>query len=231
MIELHNVVKVYENGPQPTRAVRGISLTIRDGEWAVLLGASGSGKSTLLALMSGLEQPTSGRVIAAGEEIGSLPDRERTQFRRRHVGFVFQQYYLLPELSVEANVRLGADLAGNRDYRRDIAAVGLEEKMKQPAGTLSGGQQQRVAIARALAKRPDILFLDEPTGALDEAGGREVLSYLEALHRKHGFTVVMVTHNEETVYLADRIFRLRDGRLAGEEPGIIAGAFEAEAVQ
>lgn len=216
MIELEDVVKTYGDGPQQTQAVRGISLTVPAGKWAVILGASGSGKSTLLHLMSGLEQPTSGTITVAGERVSAMPDKERTLFRRRHVGFVFQQYYLLPELSVTANVRMGADLAGNREYMQDIAAVGLAEKSEQAAGTLSGGQQQRVSIARALAKKPDILFLDEPTGALDETTGREVLDYLSDLHKCSGFTMVMVTHNEEIAQRADQVFRIRDGRLAAE---------------
>lgn len=217
MIRLENVVKTYGSGPNETRAVRGVSMQIETGEWAVLLGASGSGKSTLLHLMSGLETPTSGTVDAEGENISALPDRQRTLFRRRHVGFVFQQYYLLPELSVTANVRMGADLAGNSDYGRVIAAVGLDGQSRQPAGTLSGGQQQRVSIARAVAKRPSLLFLDEPTGALDEETGREVLDYIDRLHRQEGFTMVMVTHNAAISEMADHVYYMNSGRLTGEE--------------
>lgn len=217
MIRLDNVTKTYGSGPGETRAVRGVSLQVEAGEWVVLLGASGSGKSTLLNLMSGLEVPTGGSVTACGEEISALSDRDRTQFRRRHVGFVFQQYYLLPELSVAANVRMGADLAGNRDYMDVIDAVGLRKQTGQAAGTLSGGQQQRASIARAVAKRPRLLFLDEPTGALDEETGREVLDYLDRLHRKEGFTMIMVTHNEAIAGMADRVFCLNSGRLTDEK--------------
>lgn len=217
MIALEDVVKTYGSGPGKTRAVRGVSLRIETGEWAVLLGASGSGKSTLLHLMSGLEVPTSGTVVAGGQQISSLPDRQRTLFRRRHVGFVFQQYYLLPELSVAANVRMGADLAGNSDYSRIISAVGLSAQAAQPANTLSGGQQQRVSIARAVAKRPSLLFLDEPTGALDEETGWEVLSYLDRLHREEGFTMVMVTHNTAIAKMADHVYHMNSGLLTGEE--------------
>ncbi|MBD5560589.1 MAG: ABC transporter ATP-binding protein [Clostridia bacterium] len=217
MIRLTDVAKTYGSGPGAVQAVRGVSMQIPAGSFAVLLGASGSGKSTLLSLMSGLEMPSAGTVEAAGKCISTLSDRERTLFRRRHVGFVFQQYYLLPELTVCANVRMGADLAANRNYESIIQAVGLDEQRQQAANTLSGGQQQRVSIARAVAKKPQLLFLDEPTGALDEETGREILRYLSRLHRQEKFTMVMVTHNESIAELADCVYRLGSGRLTGVE--------------
>ena len=217
MIRLTNVVKTYGSGGNETRAVRGVSMVIPEGSWTVLLGPSGSGKSTLLNLMSGLETPTSGTVKAAGDTLSTMSDRDRTRFRRQNIGFVFQQYYLLSDLTVAANVRMGADLAGNTDYARIIDAVGLTEQMQQPAGTLSGGQQQRVSIARAVAKNPRILFLDEPTGALDEETGREVLGYLDRLHRRQRFSMVMVTHNEAIADMADDVFRMNSGKITSAE--------------
>ena len=214
MIKLKNVYKSYGSGESKTEALKGVDVTVDDGEYVVILGASGSGKSTLLNVTSGLETPTSGGVFYDGEDISAFKDEELTAFRRRNVGFVFQQYYLLPDMTVEKNVRMGADLAGNKDYGQIIAAVGLENKKKKYPAQLSGGEQQRVSIARALAKKPRILFLDEPTGALDEATGRQVLDYLIKLKRELGFTMVAVTHNENIAATADRIIRMNSGVIA-----------------
>lgn len=211
MIEVRDVVKSYDNGR--TCALRGVSLDVADGGFTVLLGASGSGKSTLLSVMSGLETPDGGSVKYDGEDIAGLSEREKTAFRRRNVGFVFQQYYLLPHLSVDGNVKLGANLAHNKDYKDIIAAVGLSDKLKSKPAELSGGEQQRVCIARALAKDPRVLFLDEPTGALDEATGRSVLDVIYELRRERGFTVVMVTHNANIAETADDVVRLNSGKV------------------
>ena len=214
MLEATDITKSYGSGESRNPVLKGISLSIPTGAFAVILGASGSGKSTLLNILSGLERPESGSVRYDGEEITALSDAALTAFRRKNVGFIFQQYYLLPDMTVEKNVRMGADLAGNHDYREILRAVGLEDKLKKYPSELSGGEQQRVAIARALAKKPQVLFLDEPTGALDEATGRQVLEYLSKLHRERGFTIVMVTHNQNIAEMADTVIRMNSGRIA-----------------
>ena len=213
MIFAENVTKSYANGRTQTQVLKGVSLEVKKGELAVVLGASGSGKSTLLSVLSGLETPDSGRVVADGEEISAMSEGERTKFRRRAVGFVFQQYFLLPHLTAEKNVKLGADLAKNGSYGEILAAVGLGEKRKKYPSELSGGEQQRVSIARAVAKNPKILFLDEPTGALDEETGRSVIDYLLKLQRERGFTAVTVTHNENLSETADRVIRMNSGKI------------------
>ena len=213
MIFAENVTKSYANGRTQTQVLKGVSLEVKKGELAVVLGASGSGKSTLLSVLSGLETPDSGRVVADGEETSAMSEGERTKFRRRAVGFVFQQYFLLPHLTAEKNVKLGADLAKNGSYGEILAAVGLGEKRKKYPSELSGGEQQRVSIARAVAKNPKILFLDEPTGALDEETGRSVIDYLLKLQRERGFTAVMVTHNENLSETADRVIRMNSGKI------------------
>ena len=165
MIKAENIIKSYNMGR--TEVLKDISLEIADGEFAVILGASGSGKSTLMNVLSGLEKSDSGNVFVNGENLSVKNESELTKFRRENIGFVFQQYYLLPHLNVENNVKMGAGLSGNKDYKKIIASLGLDDKMKAMPSELSGGEQQRVCIARALSKNPKILFLDEPTGALD----------------------------------------------------------------
>ncbi len=215
MIDLQNITKSYGEGESSCRVLKGICLKIEDGDFAVVLGASGSGKSTLLNLASGLECPDSGKIFYDDLEITALSERKRTEFRRNTVGFIFQQYYLLPHMNVEKNVRMGADLAANKEYREIIRAVGLEEKLHKYPGELSGGEQQRVAIARALAKKPRVLFLDEPTGALDEETGRMVLDYIDKLHRSLGFTAIMVTHNRNIAEMANTVISMNSGRISG----------------
>lgn len=214
MIRAENVRKSYRSGNTVNEVLKGVSLDVRAGELVVVLGASGSGKSTLLSVLSGLERADGGRVCVDGEELTEMTEKQLADFRRRNVGFVFQQYFLLPHLTVEGNVKLGANLAGNRDYAREISAVGLEEKRRRRPAELSGGEQQRVSIARALAKRPKLLFLDEPTGALDEETGRSVLDYLVTLQKERGFTAVMVTHNPAVAELADTVVRMNSGTIA-----------------
>lgn len=170
MISAKNIYKSFNGGA--VRVLKDVSLEIQDGEFVVILGASGSGKSTLMSVLSGLERADEGTVSVNGEIISTMTDKQLTEFRRKNIGFIFQQYYLMPHLSVENNVKLGADLAKNKDFREVIKAVGLEEKVNSKPFELSGGEQQRVCIARALAKNPNILFLDEPTGALDEQTGK-----------------------------------------------------------
>ena len=149
-----------------------------------------------------------------GKDICSMSESERTKFRRDNVGFIFQQYYLLPNINVDKNVRMGADLASNSDYRKIISAVGLDDKVKKYPGELSGGEQQRVAIARALAKKPTVLFLDEPTGALDEKTGRQVLDVITKLQSEQGFTMIMVTHNINIAEMANTVIKVSDGKIA-----------------
>lgn len=215
MIKVKGLTKFYGNGENRFRVLKGIDLTIQKGDFAVILGASGSGKSTLLNVMSGLERPEEGEVYYDEKDITSLSDNELTNFRKKYIGFVFQQYYLLPDMSVEKNVKMGADLCGNKEYRAVIKAVGLGEKLHKYPGELSGGEQQRVSVARALAKKPQFLFLDEPTGALDEETGRQVLDYISALQREYGFTIVMVTHNLNIAEMAKTVIKMNSGKISG----------------
>ncbi|MDE6758662.1 MAG: ABC transporter ATP-binding protein [Clostridia bacterium] len=209
MIKAENVVKTYNS----QEVLKGISLEIYDGEFVVILGASGSGKSTLLSILSGLEKADGGHIECNGVCLDALKDDQLTAFRKEQIGFIFQQYYLLSHLNVEDNVKLGANLANNKDYRQIIEAVGLKDKLKSKPSALSGGEQQRVCIARALAKNPKILFLDEPTGALDEVTGREVLDYISKLQKERGFTVVMVTHNVNIADMAEKVVKMNSGKI------------------
>ena len=211
MIEILKAAKTYGSGESATVALKGVSLKINDGDFIVLLGASGSGKSTLLHIVSGLECPDSGSVNYDGVDITALNDDKLTAFRKEKVGFIFQQYYLLPNLNVDKNVKMGADLARNRNYREIIEAVGLGEKLYKMPSELSGGEQQRVSIARALAKKPQVLFLDEPTGALDEETSRQVLDYICSLQKEIGFSVVLVTHNSNIAEMANTVVKMNSG--------------------
>ena len=211
MIEILKAAKTYGPGESATVALKGVSLKINDGDFTVLLGASGSGKSTLLHIVSGLECPDSGSVNYDGVDITALNDDKLTAFRKEKVGFIFQQYYLLPNLNVDKNVKMGADLARNRNYREIIEAVGLGEKLYKMPSELSGGEQQRVSIARALAKKPQVLFLDEPTGALDEETSRQVLDYICSLQKEIGFSVVLVTHNSNIAEMANTVVKMNSG--------------------
>ncbi len=213
MIEVKEITKYYGIGESRFQVLKGISLEIKDGDFTVILGASGSGKSTLLNVISGLEHPDGGRVSYDGADITTLSDQELTAFRKKTVGFIFQQYYLLPNMNVDKNVKMGADLAGNRDYKAVIKAVGLEEKLQKYPSELSGGEQQRVSIARALAKKPKVLFLDEPTGALDEETGRLVLDYIRKLQKEYHFAIVMVTHNINIAEMAKTVIKMNSGRI------------------
>ena len=213
MIESNNLTKYYGNGESRFKALDGVSISIKNGEFIVILGASGSGKSTFLNVISGLEKSDGGTVAYDDRQLNKMNEKELTKFRRDNTAYIFQQYYLLPHLNVEKNVRMGADLDNNKDYMKFIEAVGLSEKRKKFPSELSGGEQQRVAIARALAKNPKVLFLDEPTGALDENTGRQVLDYIIKLHEKQGFTMIMVTHNSNIAETADRIIKMNSGKI------------------
>ena len=213
MIEVKEIIKSYGNSDNKIQVLKGISLKIKDGDFAVILGASGSGKSTFLNVVSGLEYPDSGKVLYDGTDITTLSDKELTLFRKENVGFIFQQYYLLPNMSVDKNVKMGADLGRNKAYRNIIEAVGLGEKLHKYPSELSGGEQQRVSVARALAKKPKVLFLDVPTGALDEQTGRQVLDYICKLQKKYGFTIVMVTHNLNIAEMATTVIKMNSGKV------------------
>ncbi len=214
MIAVSDITKSYGAGGNRNQVLKGISLQISDKDFTVILGASGSGKSTFLNVISGLERPDSGSVTYGSQEITKLSDSELTQFRKDNIGFIFQQYYLLPNMTVEKNVRMGADLANNREYKKIINAVGLEDKSRKYPSELSGGEQQRVSVARALAKKPKVLFLDEPTGALDEQTGRQVLDYICKLHKEYGFTIVMVTHNQNIAEMATTVVKMNSGKIS-----------------
>lgn len=214
MIEVKSLNKFYGSGESRFQVLKNIDLKIEDGDFAVILGASGSGKSTLLNVMSGLERPESGQVIYGGKDITALSDSELTKFRKENIGFIFQQYYLLPNMNVEKNVKMGADLASNKDYKAIIEAVGLKDKLRKYPSELSGGEQQRVSVARALAKKPKVLFLDEPTGALDEQTGKQVLDYICKLQKELGFTAVMVTHNLNIAETAKTVIRINSGKIS-----------------
>ena len=214
MINAIGLKKSYGAGESRTEVIKGIDIKISDGDFVAILGASGSGKSTLLNVLSGLERPDNGSILYGDTDITTLTDTELTKFRKDTIGFIFQQYYLLPNLTVEKNVRMGADLANNREYGEIIKAVGLENKAKKYPSELSGGEQQRVSIARALAKKPNVLFLDEPTGALDENTGRQVLDYISRLHDENSFTIVMVTHNQNIAEMANTIIKMNSGRIS-----------------
>ena len=214
MIKVRDIIKSYGNGESRFQVLQGISLEMKDGDFVVILGASGSGKSTFLNVISGLERPDSGQVLYDGLDITALSDDELTAFRKENVGFIFQQYYLLPNMSVDKNVKMGADLAGNKDYKTVIEAVGLGKKLHKYPGELSGGEQQRVSVARALAKRPGVLFLDEPTGALDEQTGRQVLDYICKLQKEYDFTIIMVTHNLNIAEMANTVIKMNSGKIS-----------------
>lgn len=213
MIRLKGIRKSYNE----REVLKGIDLEIADQDYLVILGASGSGKSTLLNVLSGLEKPDSGHVYYGEEELSQLTEAQLTAFRRAQIAFIFQQYFLLPNLTVEQNVKMGANLAGNQDYIRILEALGLGDKLQHYPSQLSGGEQQRVAIARALAKRPNVLFLDEPTGALDEATGRQILAYISSLQEELGFTLVMVTHNANIAQMAKTIVHINSGQIQSLE--------------
>ena len=223
MIQVKDITKSFGSKENSFQVLKGISLDIKDNDYSVLLGASGSGKSTLLNIISGLEKADSGSIMYDGTDIDKLSETELTKFRKDNVGFIFQQYYLLPNLDVEKNVKMGADLAGNKNYCEMIKAVGLGEKLHKYPHELSGGAQQRVSVARALAKKPKILFLDEPTGALDEATGRQVLDYISKLQEQYHFAVVMVTHNNNIAchhHLAHLVGQIHNHHTGGGHDGL-----------
>jgi putative ABC transport system ATP-binding protein len=224
-IETHDLHLHYGKGSTEVRALDGVDLAIERGEMVAIMGPSGSGKSTLLHVIGALESPTSGTVAVGGRKYEGLDDRELTELRRDHIGFVFQFFNLLPSLTAEENVTLPAVIAKKRDpairerAKALITRVGLGDRMDHLPGELSGGQQQRVSIARALLLAPDLVLADEPTGNLDTKSGREVLRVLRELNEAEGHTIVMVTHDPAAAATADRVIFLRDGKIAGEVEG------------
>ena len=217
ILETHDLRKVYGSGDTEVRALDGVNLYVENGEFVAVVGTSGSGKSTLLHMLGGLDHPTAGKVIVDGKELFSLKDEALTIFRRRKIGFVFQNYNLVPVLNVYENIVLPIWLDGvipDSEYvSQIIKTLGLENKLSSLPNNLSGGQQQRVAIARALAAKPAIILADEPTGNLDTKTSQDVMSLLKVTSQKFKQTIVMITHNEEIAQMADRIIRIEDGRI------------------
>ena len=217
LIELSAVSKVYRRDAIEVRALHAVNLSIRAGEFVVVLGPSGCGKSTLLNLIGGLDQPTDGTVLVNGADISHYTETQMSLYRRHTIGFVFQFFNLIPTLTARENIQLAADLVKNpRSVGELLHAVGLSERADHFPGELSGGEQQRVAIARALVTRPPILLCDEPTGELDSTTGKRILSLLLNINRQEGQTVILVTHNSVIADVADHVVRLRDGRIESE---------------
>lgn len=217
ILETRGLRKVYGSGDTEVRALDGVDLTVEKSEFVAVVGTSGSGKSTLLHMLGGLDRPTSGSVTVDGRELSTLKDEELTIFRRRKIGFVFQNYNLVPVLNVYENIVLPIQLDGGQPDKgytdQIIETLGLGSKLQNLPGNLSGGQQQRVAMARALAAKPAIILADEPTGNLDSRTSQDVMSLLKVTSQRFAQTIVMITHNEEIAQMADRIIRIDDGRI------------------
>ncbi len=217
ILETRGLRKVYGSGDTEVRALDGVDLAVEKGEFAAVVGTSGSGKSTLLHMLGGLDRPTGGSVIVDGRDLSTLKDEELTIFRRRKIGFVFQNYNLVPVLNVYENIVLPIQLDGgqpDKGYTNQIIeTLGLGSKLQNLPNNLSGGQQQRVAIARALAAKPAIILADEPTGNLDSRTSQDVMSLLKVTSQRFAQTIVMITHNEAIAQMADRVIRIEDGRI------------------
>lgn len=219
LIELRNLTKVYHEADCERTVLKDVNCTIRTGELIILLGKSGSGKSTLLNLISGIDLPTAGEVILRSQSLNRLTEQQRTLFRRKHIGFIFQFFNLIPTLTVEENLLLPLELNGQngRLARKRVIEmledVDLPDRAKSYPDRLSGGEQQRIAIARALIHDPDIILADEPTGNLDYETGAQVIAILDQLVRRHRKTLIMATHSRELIGMADRIFSIREGKL------------------
>ena len=217
VLQTKELKKYYGTGENLVKALDGVAFNVEQGEFVAIVGTSGSGKSTLLHMLGGLDRPTDGEVFIEGKNIFALQDEELTIFRRRKIGFVFQNYNLVPVLNVYENILLPIQLDGNTPDEKYINSIietlGLKEKLENLPNNLSGGQQQRVAIARALAAKPAIILADEPTGNLDSKTSQDVLGLLKVTSQKFSQTIVMITHNEEIAQLADRIVRIEDGKI------------------
>jgi putative ABC transport system ATP-binding protein len=212
-IELKDVKKVYHAGDVPVKAVDGVSFCVEKGELAVIVGPSGAGKTTVLNLLGGMDGADGGRILVDGADIAGFSEKQLTAYRRREIGFVFQFYNLIPNLTALENVELASQICAEPlSAEETLRGVGLEERMASFPAQLSGGEQQRVAIARALAKNPKLLLCDEPTGALDYATGKLILALLQKTCREKGMTVVIITHNQAIAPMADRVIHIRNGR-------------------
>ena len=218
ILKAENLVKIYGQGENEVKALNNVSLEIEEGEFVSIVGSSGSGKSTLLNMLGGLDRLTSGDIYINNKKLGDMKDEELTIFRRRNIGFVFQNYNLVPILNVYENIVLPIELDGmkiDEEYIDSIInTLGLSQKLTNMPNNLSGGQQQRVAIARAIATKPAIILADEPTGNLDSKTSMDVIGLLKMTSQKFNQTIVMITHNEEIAQLADRIIRIEDGKIA-----------------
>lgn len=211
-LEIKGITKHFGDGESRVNVLKGIDMSMEKGEICALLGPSGSGKSTLLNILGGIDQADDGYIAIDGERTGDMSEKELTLYRRKHLGYVFQMYNLLPNLSIRENIEVGAYLSDNPlDVDDLMKTLGLYEHRNKLPNQLSGGQQQRTAIGRAIVKNPDILLCDEPTGALDYHTSKEILKLIEDVNKKYGNTVVMVTHNGEIEHMADRVVKLRDG--------------------
>lgn len=216
-IILKNISKTYKSGTVETKALRNINLEIKEGEFIVILGPSGSGKSTLLNVISGLDTPTEGEIIFNNENISKYSEEKLTRFRRDYLGFIFQQYNLLQNLNVKENIEIGSSIGKQTlDIDEIMKAVGLYDKKQKYPYELSGGEQQRVSIARSLCKNPAILFCDEPTGALDEENGKQVLGIIQSMNEKYNTTTVVITHNPNIAEIADRVIKMNSGEIQEE---------------
>ena len=217
ILETKDLKKIYGSGENEVHALDGVSISVEEGEFVAIIGTSGSGKSTLLNMLGGLDRPTSGSVVVRGKELMQMKDEQLTIFRRRNVGFVFQNYNLLPILNVYENIVYPSEIDGSKVdkefVRQIIHNLGLERKLKNMPNNLSGGQQQRVAIARALATKPAIILADEPTGNLDSKTSMDVILLMQSISRAFNQTILMITHNEEIAQMADRIIRIEDGKV------------------
>lgn len=217
ILETKDLRKIYGTGGNQVHALDGVSLTVRKGEFVAVVGTSGSGKSTLLNMIGGLDRPTSGSVTINGKDLLKMKEEELTAFRRRNIGFIFQNYNLIPVLNVYENIVLPVELDGEKadeGFLREVTEIlGLEEKLDNLPGNLSGGQQQRVAIARALVSKPAIILADEPTGNLDSRTSSDVMKLLKMTSEKFHQTLIMITHNTEIACMADRIVCIEDGRI------------------
>lgn len=218
ILETKNLKKYYGTEPNITKALDGVTLTVEQGEFVAIVGTSGSGKSTLLNMMGGLDVPTSRNVKVKGKDLSGLNDEQLTIFRRRNIGFIFQNYNLVPVLNVYENIVLPVELDGDtvdKNFMDEVVQMlALGDKLQNMPNNLSGGQQQRVAIARALVSKPAIILADEPTGNLDSKTSSDVLGLLKVTSQKFHQTIVMITHNSEIAQLADRIVRIEDGKIA-----------------